>query len=377
MTKASGSRIELAYIPEVTPGVTPAGTWLAIRKNTESVGGTRNVIESGESRADLETASDIQGNVNVAGVVNTELYHSSHDYLLRSVVKGGDWVTVDVTEDCDVVSGDYVFGTTKAGVIIPGSMLKFSGFVDAANNGWKLVNTVTGPTVSVAETLVDETNSDDSQTVAGKHMIAGTTDAFFSFSKRYRDIGKHITYGGVIAAETQWTMNPEGVVEVTYTLNGRSETIETDSLPVAATDVAIGDPFDSFSGAVYIDGAENTNVSQMTFKLVNPITDGFVIGTKGKVEQFPGRRNSGGDIQMFFEDLADYTDSAAHVSKSIGISLSSPDDSEHMGVFMPRVYMALAAPANENEGPAFLKGPFNAKLAGTPHDFSLIVSASI
>src|SRR5210317_1073120 len=137
MAKASGSRVEIAYKAEVTPGTTPTpieSGWSAIRKNSETLRGLSDVLESGEIRADRQNASDIQGNKDVNGGIVTELSNKSHDALIASAMFDA-WTTVDTGAiSLDATASGNTFDRASGSFVtdgfVVGQWVESSGFTN-------------------------------------------------------------------------------------------------------------------------------------------------------------------------------------------------------------------------------------------------------
>jgi len=377
MSRAQGSSVELAYLVEVTPGVTPAGTPQAIRKNTDSFGGTNGNIESGEIRSDGESASDIQGNKNVGGDLVTELSAASHDEFLKSVMFD-DWTeTTTGASTLDAVASGNTFtrgsGSFVTDGFIVGQWVLSSGFTTAANNGWFKVTAVVALTLTVVgSALVDESGGGD-EVIAAKYMKGGSTGNYLSIFKRWTDIDQEIIFAGCLVNSMALSIAPEKAMDLTFTVNGRTEGVPT-AVGTAAADVSTADPMTSFSGVILLDDVINTNMTSFDFTLTNNLSDGFVIGNREKVDQFKGRRQSTGNVGFFFEDLAEYTDSNNHTAKNL--AFSSNEGSAYYGFTFPRSYYDLPTPPTDSEGALTMSGPFRAEYDATT-GASIIISSSL
>lgn len=385
MPKASGSRVELAYKVEVTPGTTPApleSGWSAIRKNSESVVGSQNVIQSGEIRADRQNASDIQGNKNVGGGIETELSDLSHDALIASALFN-PWVTTDtgatsLSAVASTNSIDRAAGSFVTDGFIAGQWVLVSGFATAANNGFFKVTSVSATSlVVVGTTIVDEAAGGDEQ-VAGQYLKGGVAPQYLSIRKAYRDIDKAVIFDGCLVSEYGLTIAPDAVIGETFTINGQNETLMTGTgatgAGTAASDVSTASPMDSFSGKVLLDNVENATLTSINLTLNNNIDDLFVVGSRFKIDQSPGRQDISGDLGFYFDTLAEYSASVAHTSKSIDIT--SSDGTNYFGVSLPRVYYDLETPSAGGEGAMPMTGPFRARYDSTV-DASIILSRSL
>lgn len=377
MSRAQGSSVEIAYLVEVTPGTTPAGTPLAIRKNTDSIGGTNGNIESGEIRSDGESASDIQGNKNVGGNIVTELSADSHDAFLNSVMYD-DWTTTDtgaMSLDADSTLNNFerATGSFVSDGFVIGQWVLAAGFTNAANNGWFKVTAVTALLLTVSGgTLVTETGSGDEQ-LSAKYMKGGSTPHALSIFKRWTDIDKEIIFAGCVADSMSLNIAPEKALDLTFVMNGQSEGAPT-TVGTAATDVSTADPMTSFSGSLLIDDVENNNLTAFNFTLANNVSDGYVVGSRAKVDQFKGRRKTTGNVSFYFEDLTEYTASNNHTAKDLAISMN--EGSDYYGFTFPRSYYDLPTPPTDGEGALTMSGPFRAKLDSVT-GASIIISRSL
>lgn len=89
MPFSQGSRSYLAYITEVTAGVTP-GTPAMIQLpiNTHSLKLNKSVIESGEIRPDRQVAVNRHGNIDAMGDIDVEFRALDYDAFLESALFG-------------------------------------------------------------------------------------------------------------------------------------------------------------------------------------------------------------------------------------------------------------------------------------------------
>lgn len=374
---AEASQIELAYEIEVTPGILIGSpVWKRIRRTGGGPVGAQNAIESGEIRQDRESSSDIQGNNNVSGTINSELSHGSHEDFLRSVLYN-DWTSVDTgatTLNAVATGNKYtrVAGSFVTDGFIVGQWVEIAGFATAGNSGWAKVTAVIALEITVAGlTLTDETGGGDEQ-ISSKYMDWGVSPVHLSIRKQFIDISEEIVFLGNVMDSWGVSFTSESVVEQTFGLNGLIEG-DPQALTAAASDLSTEDPMASFSGAVLVDDVINNNLTSFSFSLANNNADGFVIGSRDKAQQFAGRKAITGNVGFYFDDLTEYTASKNHTTKNLSVSLS--ENSKYMGITFPRAYWTLPTP-DGNEGPLTLSGDFRAKFDATAQA-SVIVSMSI
>lgn len=82
---ATGARHSMAYIPEVTYGVTPATpAFQTLRHNGTSLGTSKTSLESAEIRTDRQVAHFRLGNRSVSGDIPIELSYTTFDDFLEA-----------------------------------------------------------------------------------------------------------------------------------------------------------------------------------------------------------------------------------------------------------------------------------------------------
>ena len=89
MTIAESDGTRLAYIAEVTEGVTPATPAFSTARMTgESLDAAKETVKSNEIRADKNIADVLHVGTNVAGAINAEFSYGSFDDWIESAFRG-------------------------------------------------------------------------------------------------------------------------------------------------------------------------------------------------------------------------------------------------------------------------------------------------
>lgn len=88
---SSGAKVQLAWIKEVTPGVTPAGNWNTLTRISNGVTPTYNTEENNEIGADRMAQGTAQTTVDVGGDVETKWRFGALDEFMASCF-GNAWV---------------------------------------------------------------------------------------------------------------------------------------------------------------------------------------------------------------------------------------------------------------------------------------------
>ena len=89
MTFASGSRVGLSYVKEITHGTIPGGpTMLTLRSTGQNINLQKGNLESAESRPDRQTADFRHGFRQVQGSIGYEFMMECYD----------DWLAATLTD---------------------------------------------------------------------------------------------------------------------------------------------------------------------------------------------------------------------------------------------------------------------------------------
>src|SRR5277367_3021637 len=97
MSSASGIRALLAYVAEVTMGVTPASPTLkTLRATTRNVNPSIKTLETKEVRPDRNIKDVRHGFQEIGGSVGFELSVQTYDDFLAALL-GSTWQSVSIT----------------------------------------------------------------------------------------------------------------------------------------------------------------------------------------------------------------------------------------------------------------------------------------
>lgn len=100
---SSGAKVQLAWIKEVTPGVTPSGNWNTLTRISNGVTPTYNTEENNEIGADRMAQGTAQTTVDVGGDVETKWRYGALDEFMASCF-GKAWVSNVLTMGNDRIT---------------------------------------------------------------------------------------------------------------------------------------------------------------------------------------------------------------------------------------------------------------------------------
>ena len=200
MPSADTNRMRLSYREETTYGVqATGGNFQTLRLTGESLKQDTDSRISDEIRNDRQIADVFRTSVSASGQLTCELSGATLDDFLAAaigasttwpaVVTGtpGTVTTVAATGTYTAVAGDF-------DNILVNQWVFISGFVNAGNNGFKKVLSVTGTPATVFTVDSPLTMGADETTVSsiivtmGSQVINGTAFTSFSIQKEFLDL---------------------------------------------------------------------------------------------------------------------------------------------------------------------------------------------
>jgi hypothetical protein len=211
MTIANGSRHSMAYVPEVSYGVTPATpAFKMIRHNGTTLALSKNTYQSAELRADRQITDMRHGTRKVGGNITSELSGAAFDDFLQAAT-GGAWATnvlkAGVTRQSFTIERDFA----DIGQYLRYTGVEFDGFdIDVKAEG----------IVPIVFTVMGKDQVSDTAIIAGATYAAAPTN------KPYDGFSGTIKEGGsVIAVLTEVKATLKNNLAALYVV-GSASTLE-------------------------------------------------------------------------------------------------------------------------------------------------------
>lgn len=271
---SSSNLVQIAVIPEVAYGVTPAaGNFKRARFISESLSGSAETTESQQIRTDRMSSGQVVTGLTVGGEVGFELAKENllEDFISSAMLN--NWVVsapvvVDLSYDHVAKTLTRDSGDFNADVAV-GDVLTLSGFVETENNTQVMVNKIVSATVisiGSPSNMVTEVGTGTSLKVADKITI-GTTKKSFSMEKKFLDLtDKAIGYRGMLVDEMNLSVNYGEIVNGSFTFSG-NDYQPTDSAATAMTNGRTIDPAattNSMNGSVDMPFISTSSVGELT-----------------------------------------------------------------------------------------------------------------
>jgi len=206
---SSSNSVRVAFIPEVTYGVTPvAGNFSTARFTAESLSGTPETVESAQIRTDRMSGGQIVTGLTVSGDLNFELAKEAALESFMESAMYNTWSTLaaisaDLTIDTTLKKITRAAGDWTTSSLAVGDFCTLAGFVDPLNNVTIMITEITSATeikYAGPTTMVDEIGTGTTIT-RGDKLIIGSTKKSFSIEKKFLDLtNKGINYKGMVAS---------------------------------------------------------------------------------------------------------------------------------------------------------------------------------
>ena len=307
-----GSRRQLTYIAEVTPGTSPASGYALLRNlGGGGINVTKQTLVSNEYRSDRAISSIRHGNKAPALDIPFELSYTSFDTALEAALFGAWTVayalssltcTVDATaKTFTVAAADFV----TSGVAV-GDKIVTTGFAAAGNNGTFTVSAVAATiiTCATATGLVNVTGDTDvAITTTRYYLKQGTTAKYLSIEEGFTDIAQYQVMAGSLCNTMSLNVAPNAMVTGSFSFLGLSTTAFSGTSIDATPDAApTTQPFDSFTGSITEGGAAIATVTGLTLNLQNGLEHYFALFDVDPYKIGTGRANLTGSVSLYFED---------------------------------------------------------------------------
>jgi hypothetical protein len=308
-----GSRRQLTYIAEVTPGTSPASGY-AILRNLGGAGITVNkqTLVSNEFRSDRAITSVRHGNKTPVLDVPFELSYTSFNTIMEAALFSSFVVAYALTG----LTVTVVAGTTKtfacatatfvtSGIKV-GDKITTTGFAAAGNNGTFVVSAVEEALITCATATGLEAVTDDTGVgiTTDRYVLKqGSTAKYLSIEEGFTDIAQYQVMAGALCNGMTLAITPNAMVTGSFSFLGLSATAfsgtSIDSSPDAAPTTQ---PFDSFTGSLLENNIAIATVTALNLNLQNGNEHYFALFDVDPYKIGYGRANLTGSISVYFEN---------------------------------------------------------------------------
>ena len=322
---AQASAHKLSYITESSVGVTPTNPrWQRLPDTRTTLNLTRDNLQSSRIQGNRFPAEPRQGASSVAGEIPTDLSAETYDDFLAAALRG-DWTDitvgldqVDISQDgAAAVTSDVgdTFATTNGTVTVER--------VSAKEEEAVLIYQATGSdTFTTFSYFGDQTLTIDGETFALSNYAHNVDSAVvkvgevrksFSILREFSDLGgtpakPFIVYRGCEISQMTIQATSNSLATCSFTFLGQDATAPAENAPANSNYKPAVDSqvFDTFSGAMEIDGVEKCIVTDYNLTIDNGLQPRYTVGCQGSLSPEVGQSNVTGSLTLYFEDATIY-----------------------------------------------------------------------
>lgn len=310
------NRSQLAYIPEVTWGVTPGSPAMSeIRFTGESLNKNIQNILSQEIRSDRQVTDLIQVGKETSGDINFELSYGNFDTFLKAALWSAGWstplavsstvISASTTDD----SFNRASGSFVSDGIVPYQWIKIAGFSNAGNNGYFRVLTVAALKITVDANLTTE-SAGNTITIKGSYIRNGTTQNSFTIEKGFLDISQYIAFTGQVINNLQLNVASQQIVTGSMSFMGKDASISGTPLDASLTAANANEVVNAIGniGSLRENGVEVATpnfIRSFSVNLVNNVRTKYAVGSDSPIGLGVGKIDLTGNLSTYFgnEDI--------------------------------------------------------------------------
>jgi len=316
MTLASTSSAQLAYIEEVTYGVTPdSGDVTALRMTGESLAYDITRNESTEINSSRQVTSSAQTGASLAGAINLELSYREYDPFLEALMSstftsfGTDGVKAAVAL---TFSGQTVTAPADTFTgLSAGQWLSLTGAAPLTDNtGFYRIATWTSATEVIlddATPLADAVGAD--YAISHSELAVGTAALrSFSIERQLTDVDQFFNSTGIAMTKLDLSFDTGAIVGGSFNTIGQSSVRDDSTLLPGAPDAsqAYG-MINAVSGVghILVDNTTTllgTSVKSMKVSIDSKARALTAIGSLGNIGVANGTFAIGGSLEIYLED---------------------------------------------------------------------------
>lgn len=343
MTIGAGANVDLTYVTEVTRGTTPGSpTMKLLRTTSRNINLKKNLLNSQELRSDQQLSDLRHGFKQIQGSIGFEYSLDAMNDMIESVM-GSTFATAPTTGAFTPTAVAASSTYTRAGgsYITDGFKVNdwvlVSGFITAANNGYKRVTAVVALTITVDSTLVNEVGSGD-EIILGKGKVINMSTGLktFTFERRFTDLTQYQLFLGCAVNQMAFQIKPEQIVGGTMDIIGMSGGAFSGSSLGSPTAAPTNSPFDAFNGDIYIGGTSIATITSADIQITRGRNVQAVVGTNTSPDVFPGQARVSGTVMAFFESVTMYNYFANETEAAIHLKLDDLNGTDFVTFTMPR-----------------------------------------
>lgn len=373
MSFASGARVQLSYVVESTPGVTPGSPTMALMRLTGfDINPSKGELRSNEVLADRQTLSLRHGMLSVEGTLAGELALQVHDDMIEAALSGTWDGTIAESGDIGVTNPASVVRSTGSFItdgFMPGMVVLLDNLSVGAEEGNYLITAVSALTITLAKLdgsainlTTEAANSTPTLTIVGEICKVGTTLRTFTMERGFLDIAQYEPYLGVAINSMSIGLTTDAIPTISFGVIGMGfDAASGTSLDASPTAAPTNEAMSPFVGKIYEGGTAIAILTAFSPDLANNRSLQGVIGGNQSAGVFEGDAVVTGQLTALFQDAALFNKFVNETETSIWARMTDPADStQFINVILPRVKYMGATKSPPKTGPVLMTMPFGA-----------------
>lgn len=133
-------------------------------------------------------------------------------------------------------------------------------------------------------------------------LKAGTAKHSFTIERAFTDIGQYMVYKGCYVNQMTLSVKPSAVVTGSFDIVGLGASLAAAPLDSAYAPAGAIDPFDSFTGSLFVDEKEVAVVTGIDLTLANGVEAKFPLFNRQALSVGFGKSTLSGTLSAFFTD---------------------------------------------------------------------------
>ena len=324
---ASSDRAQLAYIPEVTFGVTPATPGAFLRMTGESLNFNLTKTADKEITADAQPTSMVTTNAQAAGDIKVHMQYAEYDRLLAATLRSA-WSAFGTNGVGAVFAGSVTAGTagSVASVVsasaattgtsnfanlLPGQWFKLT-CPGSANDGKFVRNSTSVLATNMAVTLDVNTplvaaTSIAACAVSSSRCANGVTQTSFTLEQQSTDINQYFTFRGMYPSKFSTAFTAAQLTEATFSFIGKAATRTGATALTGST--AASKTYDIHNGIAGVGTLweagvplTSTSIKSVTLDVDSNLRAQEALGALGPVGVGIGTISVKGNLEVYFAD---------------------------------------------------------------------------
>lgn len=382
---ASGSQLQVAYVPEVTPGTTPGSPIAKILRATScSMGMEKNVIESAELRSDRMIADVRSGMRRIQGDIDGEFSPGTYDAFLEAML-GGTFTALRSTTGASLAMTastrtlTRLAGSFSTDGFLANDWVFVDGFSTAGNNGLFQIQAVNATTLiftaASATALADETTATGRTVTSWAGTLkAGATQRSFSIEVGLKNIAQYRLFKGCFPDKMNFSVKPNAITKIKMSFLGMDEVTSTSPMDAAPDPALTTKPMDGNSALASIKegGSTIAYITGIDFTLDNQGKLLEVIGANKAAGMNWGRSKITGTVTAYIPDFTLYNKYVNETNSSLEIILGDGTVGTY-SIKLPNVKYTAAKADVGNEDAIIQNLPFSALYDATTGTNILII----